>query len=101
MCEILSSTFIDAILSIVILVMNLVYVIWGLFMPNDTDREDLKEIIDRLNTYTSFITYSGSGLLILKFGLLIFIFVFCKINKSEQLPNVLNCKPTSQKVNEV
>ena len=73
MCEILGLGFADAILSFVIFVLNIVYVAWGWFMPNSDEKEDLQFVIQKLQSYLNFVTYSDSIALPLKILLLILL----------------------------
>ena len=79
MCEILSLGFLDAILSLVIFVMNIIYCVWGWFIPDDPNREgeamntsgvesfgrsaareEFSQHMEKLKSYLNFVTYSDS-----------------------------------------
>lgn len=90
MCEVLSLGFVDTILSFVIFGMNVIYVIWGWFMPNDPEREDLNDLINKLKSYTNFVTYTDSIAIPLKILLLVLIrYACCKKKETEQEDSVV------------
>ena len=77
MCECFSLTFIDAILSFIIFGMNIIYVLWGWFTPNDPNRQNFQEQIQELKNYMNFVTYSDSLALFLKLLVLILMKYLC------------------------
>lgn len=101
MCEVLSLGFVDTILSFVIFGMNVIYVIWGWFMPNEgssnpdsqaslPEREDLNDLINKLKSYTNFVTYTDSIAIPLKILLLVLIrYACCKKKETEQEDSVV------------
>ena len=87
MCEVLSLGFLDALLSLVIFVMNIIYVVWGWFIPDDPNREDLSQHIEKLKNYLNFVTYSDSLALPVKILLMVLIQYFvCRKRHQEDAP---------------
>ena len=94
MCETLSLDFVDIILSFIIFGLNIIYIIWGWLMPNNEEREgeamsaareELKEVIQKLQSYTNFVTYSDSIALTVKILLLMLIrYWLCKKKNNEE-----------------
>ena len=88
MCDTLFScfslSFVDTLVSALIFVLNVLYVLWGWFTPNDPQREDLSEYIQKLKSYLNFVTYSDSFMLPIKVLLLVLLrYMCCKKDKSE------------------
>ena len=82
MCEVLSLGFVDTILSFVIFGMNVIYVI--------PEREDLNDLINKLKSYTNFVTYTDSIAIPLKILLLVLIrYACCKKKETEQEDSVV------------
>ena len=82
MCEILSLGFLDAVLSLVIFVMNIIYVVWGWFIPDDPNREEFSQHMEKLKSYLNFVTYSDSLALPVKILIMILIQYFvCRKKK--------------------
>ena len=100
MCELITSTLLDSILSIIILLMNIVYVIWSIILPNDDAKEYIKELIEKMKTFKSYLLFSDGDLLLLKIGFIIFIYSSCK-KQASSLPNILNSNLSSQNIPEV
>ena len=96
MCEFLSLGLIDTILSFVIFIMNIVYTVWGWFIPNDPNREgeamsdareEFNEHMEKLKSYLNFVTYSDSLVLPIKIIIIVLIqYVLCK--KKGQSPEL-------------
>lgn len=85
MCEILSLGFLDAVLSLVIFVMNIIYVVWGWFIPDDPNREEFSQHMEKLKSYLNFVTYSDSLALPVKILIMILIQYFvCRKKNNEQ-----------------
>ena len=94
MCETLSLDFVDIILSFIIFGLNIIYTVWGWLIPNNEEREgeamnaareELKEVIQKLQSYTNFVTYSDSIALTVKILLLILIrYWLCKKKANEE-----------------
>ena len=79
MCEFITLGLIDTIMSFVIFSMNIIYVIWGWFMPNDPNREEFSEYMEKLQSYLNFVTYSDSLVITIKIIIVILIqYVLCK-----------------------
>ena len=103
MCEVLSLGFLDALLSLVIFVMNIIYVVWGWFIPDDPNREDLSQHIEKLKNYLNFVTYSDSFALPVKIILMILIQYFvCRKRRQEDASadNVDN-QPTKTRLHNI
>ena len=88
MCDTLFScfslSFVDTLVTALIFVLNVLYVVWGWFTPNDPQREDLSEYIQKLKSYLNFVTYSDSFMLPIKVLLLVLLrYMCCKKNKQE------------------
>ena len=69
MCECMecvSMNMIDTLLSIIIILMNGIYVIWGLMLPHSSAKETWKEYIDKLELYVNMVSYSDAVMLPLK-----------------------------------
>lgn len=69
MCECLkciSINLINALLSIVIVLMNGIYVIWGLMIPNSQTKDVWGEYIQKLELYINVVSYSDAVVLPLK-----------------------------------
>ena len=69
MCECMecvSMNMIDTILSIIIILMNGIYVIWGLMLPHSSAKEVWKDYIDKLELYVNMVSYSDAVMLPLK-----------------------------------
>ena len=82
MCEILSLGFLDAILSLVIFVMNIIYCVWGWFIPDDPNREEFSQHMEKLKSYLNFVTYSDSLALPVKILIMFLIQYFvCRKKK--------------------
>lgn len=84
MCEIfscISLSFVDSIISVLILALNGVYVVWGWIAPNSDDRETLEHYIQSLKSYQNFVTYSDSVLLFSKIFMLILLRYVCCAGK--------------------
>ena len=87
MCEFLSLGLIDTILSFVIFIMNIVYTVWGWFIPNDPNRTEFNEHMEKLKSYLNFVTYSDSLVLPIKIIIIVLIqYVLCK--KKGQSPEL-------------
>ena len=100
MCECFSLTFIDAILSFIIFGMNIIYVLWGWFTPNDPNRQDFQEQIQELKNYMNFVTYSDSLALFLKlFVLSIFVAVVYNARALASAQQTLKKYQTQSQVN--
>ena len=79
MCEFLSLGLIDTILSFVIFIMNIIYTVWGWFIPNDPNRTEFNEHMEKLKSYLNFVTYSDSLVLPIKIIIIVLIqYVLCK-----------------------
>ena len=87
MCEFLSLGLIDTILSFVIFIMNIIYTVWGWFIPNDPNRTEFNEHMEKLKSYLNFVTYSDSLVLPIKIIIIVLIqYVLCK--KKGQSPEL-------------
>ena len=87
MCEFLSLGLIDTILSFVIFSMNIIYTVWGWFIPNDPNRDEFNEHMEKLKSYLNFVTYSDSLVLPIKIIIIVLIqYVLCK--KKGQSPEL-------------
>ena len=83
MCEFLSLGLIDTILSFVIFIMNIIYTVWGWFIPNDPNRTEFNEHMEKLKSYLNFVTYSDSLVLPIKIIIIVLIqYVLCKKDKN-------------------
>lgn len=85
MCECLeciSINLINTLLSIVIILMNGIYVIWGLMMPNSQAKEVWGEYIQKLELYVNVVSYSDAVILPLKIVSMILVkYCCCKCEK--------------------
>ena len=89
MCEFLSLGLIDTILSFVIFSMNIIYTVWGWFIPNDPNRDEFNEHMEKLKSYLNFVTYSDSLVLPIKIIVIVLIqYVLCRKNKGKVNENV-------------
>ena len=87
MCEFLSLGLIDTILSFLIFIMNIIYTVWGWFIPNDPNRTEFSEHMEKLKSYLNFVTYSDSLVLPIKIIIIVLIqYVLCK--KKGQSPEL-------------
>ena len=69
MCECLECitlNVINTLLSLIIIVMNGIYAIWGIILPHSDAREVWKEYIDKLELYVNVVSYSDAVVLPLK-----------------------------------
>ena len=83
MCEFLSLGLIDTILSFLIFIMNIIYTVWGWFIPNDPNRTEFSEHMEKLKSYLNFVTYSDSLVLPIKIIIIVLIqYVLCKKDKN-------------------
>lgn len=85
MCECLeciSINLINTLLSIVIILMNGIYVIWGLMIPNSQAKEVWGEYIQKLELYVNVVSYSDAVILPLKIVSMILVkWCCCKCEK--------------------
>ena len=89
MCEFLSLGLIDTILSFVIFIMNIIYTVWGWFIPNDPNRDEFNEHMEKLKSYLNFVTYSDSLVLPIKIIVIVLIqYALCRKNKGKVNENV-------------
>lgn len=80
--ECISLNIINTLLSIVIVIMNGIYVIWGLMLPHSEAKEVWKEYIERLELYVNVVSYSDAVILPMKIVAMILLKWFCcKCNK--------------------
>lgn len=87
MCEIISYfalTFVDTIISLAILALNIIYIVLGWFQTSYNQREKIEEYIKSLESFLSFVTYSDSFVVPIKILLLILIKFACCKNKNEE-----------------
>lgn len=69
MCECwtcFSIKFIDTFLSVVIVIMNGVYAVWGILIPNSETKEQWIDYKNKLETYVNLVSYSDIVILPLK-----------------------------------
>lgn len=78
----ISLTFMDSLVSVFLIILNVIYVVWGWFAPNSDDRENLEKYINSLKNYQNFVTYSDSLLLLSKLVLVIIIRYLCCAGKA-------------------
>ena len=85
MCECLeciSINLINTLLSIVIVLMNGIYVVWGLMIPNSQSKEVWGEYIQKLELYVNVVSYSDAVILPLKIVSMILVkWCCCKCEK--------------------
>lgn len=80
--ECITLNIINTLLSIVIILMNGIYVIWGLMLPHSQAKEVWKEYIERLELYVNVVSYSDAVILPMKIVAMILLKWFCcKCNK--------------------
>lgn len=80
--ECITLNIINTLLSIVIVIMNGIYVIWGLMLPHSEAKEVWKEYIERLELYVNVVSYSDAVILPMKVVAMILLKWFCcKCNK--------------------
>ena len=62
----LTINILNKVLTIIVLLMNGIYAVWGLFIPRSTGKESWKEYANKLETYLDVVSYSDSVLIPLK-----------------------------------
>ena len=75
--ECISINLINTLLSIVIVIMNGIYVVWGLMLPHSQAKEVWKDYIERLELYVNVVSYSDAVVLPLKIVSMILVKWFC------------------------
>ena len=72
----------DTILSIILIIMNGIYAIWGIMLPHSKAKDVWKEYIDKLELYVNMVSYSDAVMLPLKIVSMILVkWCCCKCEK--------------------
>lgn len=83
MCDECLIGFFSNFLSVAIFIMNFIYAIWGLILPNDEKRENFEHYIMQLETYVNIVSYSDAVLIPIKI-ILIIMLRYCCCNRKER-----------------